>query len=436
MENGKITSKSLSERTNAFFRDLGSSLVNRAKRFAQAAVEKWDSFLDFLAQADWKVALSFIFMGAGNVLYGQIAKGIIFFLIEVLFVLFMVFLGGGYLAGLVTLGTVRTDTWAGIKGDNSIVFMLMGILTIFAIILFVVCYTASLKSALRAREAVLKGNKPRTFMEDIAALSGRSFPAVALVVPLLGVALFSVLPIVMTILVAFTNYGGTIQVPAYLVDYVGFENFVTIFSATNIGETFFRILGWNILWAFLSTFVNYFLGLGLALLLSKKCVKGKAFWRAFPILAYAIPGFITLIAFKFMFSVSGPLNYYITSGHLYDDRTIDFLGMDSTWSARSTKTNWSARRTVWSISSRSLALAAGRMTVLIPLRKAAMVFSFSPPMGSTRPRRVTSPVMAIPRRTEQPVRAETMAVVMAMPAEGPSLGTAPSGKWTWMSFSL
>ena len=35
-----------------------------------------------------------------------------------------------------------------------------------------------------------------------------------------------------------------------------------------------------------------------------------------------------------MFSVSGPLNYYITSGHLYDNKTIDFLGMDSTWSAR------------------------------------------------------------------------------------------------------
>lgn len=334
MENGKITSKSLSERTNAFFRNLGSSLTGKAKRLAAAALERWNSFLDFFAQADWKVALSLLFMGAGNILYGQIAKGIIFLLVEVLFILFMVFLGGGYLEGLVTLGTVRTDTWAGIQGDNSIVFMLMGILTIFAIILFVVCYTASLKSALRAREAVLKGNKPRTFMEDIAALSGRSFPAVALVVPLLGVALFSVLPIVMTILVAFTNYGGTIQVPAYLVDYVGLENFVTIFSATNIGETFFRILGWNILWAFLSTFVNYFLGLGLALLLSKKCVKGKAFWRAFPILAYAIPGFITLIAFKFMFSVSGPLNYYITSGHLYDNKTIDFLGMDSTWSAR------------------------------------------------------------------------------------------------------
>ena len=63
-----------------------------------------------------------------------------------------------------------------------------------------------------------------------------------------------------------------------------------------------------------------------------------------------------------------------------------------------------------------------------------MVFSFSPPMGSTRPRKVTSPVMAISRRTGAPVRADTMAVVMAMPAEGPSLGTAPSGKWTWISF--
>ena len=45
-------------------------------------------------------------------------------------------------------------------------------------------------------------------------------------------------------------------------------------------------------------------------------------------------------------------------------------------------------------------------------------------------RRVISPVIASSRRTGTSVRAETMAVVMAIPAEGPSLGTAPSGKWT------
>ena len=65
-----------------------------------------------------------------------------------------------------------------------------------------------------------------------------------------------------------------------------------------------------------------------------------------------------------------------------------------------------------------------------------MVFSFSPPMGSTRPRSVTSPVMASFARIFRSVRAEQRAVVMAMPAEGPSLGTAPSGKWMWMSLVL
>ena len=80
-----------------------------------------------------------------------------------------------------------------------------------------------------------------------------------------------------------------------------------------------------------STVLNYFLGLGLALLLDKECVKGKALWRAFPILAYAIPGFITLLAFKFMFSYGGPINQIITaSGHL----AVGFLDLDAKWMAR------------------------------------------------------------------------------------------------------
>ena len=44
--------------------------------------------------------------------------------------------------------------------------------------------------------------------------------------------------------------------------------------------------------------------------------------------------------------------------------------------------------------------------------------------------------MAMSWRTGVPVRADTMAVQTVMPAEGPSLGTAPSGKWTWMSLVL
>ena len=56
--------------------------------------------------------------------------------------------------------------------------------------------------------------------------------------------------------------------------------------------------------------------------------------------------------------------------------------------------------------------------------------------GRTRPRRVISPVMATSRCTGVPDRAETSAVQMVTPAEGPSLGTAPSGTWTWISLFL
>ncbi len=323
--------KSFLARWGVSLREKSRAFLLRCKNKAKSLL---DGFLDFWSQTDWKVRLSFLFMGLGNVLYGQYAKGVIFFLIEVLFVVFMVFFGADALVGLITLGTVQSDPWSGKVGDNSIVLLLMGIITVFIVFGFLLVYVMSLKSAVKVRLTVVKGEKPRTFMEDVAAMSGKSFPAVALSVPLIGVLIFSVVPIVMMIVVAFTNYGDEIEVPTYLVDYVGLNNFVTIFSATGIGNTFFKILGWNLLWAVMSTFLNYFLGLGLALLLAKKCVIGKAFWRAFPILAYAVPGFITLIAFKFMFSTSGPINYYISSGHLHDELIVDFLGLDSTWTAR------------------------------------------------------------------------------------------------------
>ncbi len=81
----------------------------------------------------------------------------------------------------------------------------------------------------------------------------------------------------------------------------------------------------------LSTLINYFGGLLLALLLNKKCVRGKVFWRAFPILAYAIPGFITLLGFKFMFSYGGPINFYITEA---GKTAVGFLDLDAKWTAR------------------------------------------------------------------------------------------------------
>ncbi|EKC48314.1 hypothetical protein OBE_15253, partial [human gut metagenome] len=51
---------------------------------------------------------------------------------------------------------------------------------------------------------------------------------------------------------------------------------------------------------------------------------------------------------------------------------------------------------------------------------AAIVFSRRPPIGSTLPRSVISPVIATSLRTGIPDRADTRAVVIVTPAEGPS----------------
>mmetsp|Transcript_154218 Transcript_154218/g.280097 ORF Transcript_154218/g.280097 Transcript_154218/m.280097 type:complete len:298 (+) Transcript_154218:65-958(+) len=87
-------------------------------------------------------------------------------------------------------------------------------------------------------------------------------------------------------------------------------------------------------------------------------------------------------------------------------------------------------------SRRSFSFFAGMRMCFIPARCAAMSFSLMPPTGSTIPRREISPVMARSGRTSRPVSKETMAVVMVTPAEGPSFGTAPAGKWMCRSVPL
>ena len=96
-------------------------------------------------------------------------------------------------------------------------------------------------------------------------------------------------------------------------------------------------------------------------------------------------------------------------------------------------TNCSWRRASSGISSSSFSLRAGSITVEMPARSAASTFSLMPPTGSTRPRRLISPVIATLLGTGVPIASEASAMNMATPALGPSLGMAPAGTCTWIS---
>ena len=71
----------------------------------------------------------------------------------------------------------------------------------------------------------------------------------------------------------------------------------------------------------------------------------------------------------------------------------------STWE---THTNSTSSRSASGKSSRSGSLRSGAITRLIPARWAASAFSFRPPIGSTLPASVTSPVIAVSARTGRP----------------------------------
>ena len=62
----------------------------------------------------------------------------------------------------------------------------------------------------------------------------------------------------------------------------------------------------------------------------------------------------------------------------------------------------------------------GMMTSLQPASMAAWSFGSTPPMASTLPMIVISPVMAISLCTGLPVNAETIPFTNVMPANGPS----------------
>ena len=296
----------------------------------EGATKTLNSAKALFSDANYKVMASMLLPGLGQLLYKRFARGIRYLSASALLIFYFIARGAADIFGFFTLGDIEGNAWFGIEGDNSIIMLIMGILAILALVLYIAIYVANIKDAYSLQKTEEAGKALPTLKDDVGDLFDKSFYKVALALPVLGVCVFSILPIVFMILIAFTNYGGDI-IPPKLVDWVGFENFGKILTLGQFAPTFFKIFGWNMVWAVLSTGINYFAGLGLALLLNKKCVKAKAIWRAFPVLAYAIPGFITLLGFKFMFSYGGPINYYIQQ---MGGEAIGFLGIDSTYIAR------------------------------------------------------------------------------------------------------
>lgn len=302
-----------------FFKKIGAWFANSGKSIANEFKDVVQTFKN----GDWKTKLSFLVMGFGSIARGQVLRGILFLLFEIVFIVYMIFAGAHWLSLLPTLGTKGPsvvynevlDQYVSQYNDNSFKILLYGVLTIFFIIAFIYTWRLNVKQNKISEEILRSGKSLKSGKDDLRSLVDDKFHTTLLALPLTGIIIFTVLPIIFMILVAFTNYDGAHD--GYynnLFTWVGLKNFNTMLSWKAVGggqsyaATFGEILTWTLIWAFFATFTNYFLGMFVAMMINKKGIHFKKVWRTILVMTIAIPQFISLLYVSKMFAKNGIVN--------------------------------------------------------------------------------------------------------------------------------
>ena len=307
----------------AFFVKLGVTIVEFFKDLGIGVKDEVMDIVTTFTKGNWAVKLSFLIFGFGNFYYGQIMRGLLFLLFEVVFIGYMLVPSGGiywlakgnWFRTGATIGTVQgryefselydTDVW--VPGDDSVKVMLYGLLTIMFIIAFVYTWRLQVKQCKICMDITARGKKVKSGKDDLRSLVDDQFHKTLLALPLTGIVVFTVLPIIYMVLVAFTSYDAAHDGYSNLFSWVGLENFneLTNFGKGGLGLAFGEILSWTLMWSFFATFTNYFLGMFVAIMINKKGIALKKFWRTALVMTIAIPQFVSLLYVAKLFDSSG-----------------------------------------------------------------------------------------------------------------------------------
>lgn len=317
---------------NNLFKRIVAFLVNGFRKIGQRLQHNVQKSYFVFKDGSIGTKLSHIIMGFGNIKNKQIIKGLMYFMIQVAFFLFMFTsplvnstpLGIKALGNFITLGTEEGDIFN--PTDNSMLMLLFGVLTIGIIVMFLFAYSSNIKSAYKSDILRRTGKKLPSFKEDVLELFDGRFHVLMLTPAIIGITVFTILPTIFMILIAFTNFDSLHPAGLVLFDWVGLDNFKAIFGGTGeIAVRFWPVLGWTLVWAFFATFTNYIGGILLALLINKKQIKFKKLWRTIFILTIALPQFISLLAMRNLLSEYGPLNTMLVNSGIIE-APIKFLG--------------------------------------------------------------------------------------------------------------
>ena len=292
------------------------------------------SLMEALQNGGPMVWLSCLIMGLGNILAGQVIKGLIFLLIEVGIIVFLALPTGGFhwISLLPSLGdqvmgevyNEKTGIYEYTMGDQSQLILLYGIASLCIVALLIFVWQMSVRSGYKALELKKLGKKVLTFKEDLATLLDENIHKLLMILPTACIAIFTILPLLYMMSMAFTNYSKETD-NLVLFDWVGIENFFALFNSNNaIGRQFGSVLLWTLIWAFFATFLNFFLGTFVAIIINRKTIKFKGLWRGCLSLTIAVPQFVSLMIIRSMLMPDGIINRLLLDAGLIAEK-LPFL---------------------------------------------------------------------------------------------------------------
>ena len=206
--------------------------------------------------------LSLLIMGLGNIAHKQIGKGIMFLAVEAAYIWYMIQSGIYNLSMLPSLGWREQEkVWNEKKsiyeytaGDQSSLILLYGVATVYITAMFIIVWRESVKSSYKSEVLAKSGKHLNNFKEDCKSLLDQNLYKLLLAAPVMGILIFTILPLIYNITMAFTNY-SKVNDHLVLFDWVGLANFKKILNfGDSIGKQFYSL---SIAMGILITFGSY-----------------------------------------------------------------------------------------------------------------------------------------------------------------------------------
>lgn len=299
-----------------------SKVKEGLKSFFGAIGGFFKEFGHAVMKGDLFVKLSLIWMGAGYIRRKQIVKGIIMTLFEVAVIAFTFNFAMDYVPKFGSLGTVQKEVVFNMATmqsefndyDHSFLILLFSLVSFVVWAVFLAVWFRNVVSCYRLQKLAEEGKHINTFKEDLTAFANQKFHITLLALPVLGVVIFTIVPLLVLILVAFTNYDQQHMPPNALLSWVGLQNFKNLFSSGGLTITFSyafkKILVWTLIWALFATVTTYLGGILLSMLINSKHTKLPKMWRTLFIITIAVPQFVSLLLVRNFFANNGIFNTF------------------------------------------------------------------------------------------------------------------------------